>query len=423
MSKEKVSLDYAIDEKSLLFTKIRMFCVNFIEKEQKATIVKFLQELTQFKKEIKEIAKSKRSNRASSKSKHEGKQTKDSNRCLSKGKIEDKKLTLGPSLNFNSKFSKEPNTTKPMIPKPIVINNESALNKENTKKEAPILNSNAEYSEDNKILKETNNTQADINKLPLIIPKEPSTEEIKSDIYQQEQKDQQHKIKEQINEEHKAEKLEVEEHKTEELKAEEQKTEELKAEELKAEELKDEELKPEEYKDEELKAQEYKDEELKPEEHKGEELKPEEHKDGELKDKEHKDEITKDEEHKDEEFKELHKEEGTEQKEDTNEAKEEVKADVNIIKNEEQSSDLINEEEMPEFKNKRCMDCIDGVYEVAILECGHSVCEDCIIQYICHYFTYSRYYNYSLFCSTCEEMKAISNFIMKQRHNKINMWV
>jgi hypothetical protein len=358
MSKEKVSLEYTIDEKSLLFTKIRTPYINSVEKEQKTAIVKFLQELTQFKKEVKEMAQSKRSNRTSSRLKPEAKQTKSSNRCLSKGKIEDKQPILGPPLNFNLKLSKLPT-------KSIIDNSEcvlkNALNKENTKEEALI--SNAEYSEDNKILKETNNTQAEINKSALIVPKE-TTEETKNSTNIQEHKVEEHKTEVQETEIYKDGKHEGDKYNVEESKDEQKEVEDIRIEEQKYEELKNE-------------------------------------------------------THKEEPIENQHKDE-----EPTN-----INADMINKQDEQQNSGLIKEEvkvyeeEMPEYKNRKCGDCVDSVYEEAILECRHSVCEDCVIQYICHYFTYSRYYNYSLFCSTCEQMKTICNFIINQRRNKADMWV
>ena len=78
---------------------------------------------------------------------------------------------------------------------------------------------------------------------------------------------------------------------------------------------------------------------------------------------------------------------------------------------------------MPEMNNRRCENCIDGMYDQGMLECGHSVCEDCIAQYACFNFIYSNPYSYSSFCSNCEEIKKISICFIISRNNKIKLWL
>lgn len=367
MNKEKVSLEYAIDEKSLLFAKIRSCICLLVEKTQKATIVKFLQELTQFKKEIKEIAKNKRHNRASSRSKPEAKQANPPGRCVSRGKNEERLPILAASLALQPKLPKsvKKDTLKQMIPKLGDGVGKDALNKENTKfteEEKVSVNvvqvkAVAEDGEKKEILKEKNKTLEaagvveESGKGNLNVQGAGGSE-------REESKGAAEKNVTEKKETH-VDSIRLEDN----LSSEKSEAGNIRSSkesvENKANSLND--IQGMESARSSMAAAE-----------------------------------------KFEEVKSVIVDQSINA--------EEASGGKDIIVPEDQADS--EEEKMPEFKPRKCVDCIDSVYEEAILECEHSVCEDCIVQYICHCFTYFKPYNYFLFCSTCEEMKSISNFLI-----------
>eukprot|EP00826_Nyctotherus_ovalis_P038227 TRINITY_DN3571_c0_g3_i1.p1 TRINITY_DN3571_c0_g3~~TRINITY_DN3571_c0_g3_i1.p1 ORF type:complete len:765 (-),score=221.09 TRINITY_DN3571_c0_g3_i1:1027-3321(-) len=377
MNKEKVSLEYAIDEKSLLFAKIRSRTRLLIEKTQKATIVKFLQELTQFKKEIKEIAKNKRHNRASSRSKPEAKQIAPLNRCVSKGKNEERLPILTSSLTLQPKLPKSvrKDNLKQMIPKLGDVASKDALNKENSKhteEEKMSVNvvqvkATAEDGGKKEILKEKNKTAEAVG---VVEESGKGSLNVQSAGERKESKEVADKNVTEDKEMHGNSKI--------------------------SEEKKD-------------------------------NVKLEDNLSSE---KSEVDNTMSSKESIEDKASFLNETQGIESARSSvavTEKFEEVKSViVGQSINAEQASNgkdgivpedqaESEEEKMPEFKPRKCVDCIDSVYEEAILECDHSVCEDCIVQYICHCFTYFKSYRYFLFCSTCEEMKPISNFSNKRK--------
>jgi hypothetical protein len=62
-------------------------------------------------------------------------------------------------------------------------------------------------------------------------------------------------------------------------------------------------------------------------------------------------------------------------------------------------------------ENKICENCLDKDKKKVTLECGHDMCERCILKYVLDKFDKKEKYNRKVICSRCKEIKELSNFI------------
>lgn len=78
---------------------------------------------------------------------------------------------------------------------------------------------------------------------------------------------------------------------------------------------------------------------------------------------------------------------------------------------------IIDEEEKeglePIIDQKVCDSCIAASHPRAKLNCGHSICNDCLLMNVMTNFINHRAYKYSIHCSTCKEVKVITSLFLE----------
>ena len=60
-----------------------------------------------------------------------------------------------------------------------------------------------------------------------------------------------------------------------------------------------------------------------------------------------------------------------------------------------------------EFPTTICRDCLDGINQKALLNCGHNVCAYCLDRFVAVYFENELPYEYSDYCSTCKTKERL----------------
>lgn len=68
------------------------------------------------------------------------------------------------------------------------------------------------------------------------------------------------------------------------------------------------------------------------------------------------------------------------------------------------------EEKREVIRPKICKDCIKGDKAKGVLNCGHSVCSDCLTQFAANYFANNKPFRHCAFCSTCKRIDRLSTY-------------